>query len=232
MNPGEAAILRSPDVVVDLDGESTVLVVAFGSLLGRMGGIPHFEFMRIMSRMSVKSAFIRDTEARWYHGGVGGVGSTIDALADGLVDLTEIAEAERVVYVGASSGGYAAILFSSIVPADTALTFNPQTFLAPAQRAAAGDERWPEHTMQVGPGLDTRYTDLGPILDERCRPNATPRIEIHFSVTNPYDSAHAQHLAHSPCVRLVPYESGVHGLPGHLKQEGRLEAILSEAISP
>ena len=224
-----AAILSSPDVVVDFEPDSSTLAVAFASLAGRWGGIPTFEFMKSLSALQVKQAFVRDTRSLWYQCGIAGAGSTVDELAAGLSDLVQVAGVSRVVFLGASAGGYAAILFATLVPVQEALVFGPQTFLEPERRAAVGDTRWPNVTREVASCLDSRYADLRRVL-ERSQPDACPQVTLHYAADSALDALHAKHLADLPSVELVAHPSAAHGLPSHLKRIGQLQTIISSRV--
>ena len=231
MAKADPPILSSEDVIVEFEHDSPTLAVAFGSMLGRVGGVPHFEFMNMLSRLGVKRAFVRDTKACWYQGGVAGMESSVDDLAAGVGELVQISGAERVVFIGSSSGGYAAILFACLVAVDEALVFAPQTFIDPEQRAAAGDTRWPRPTQWVLQCLDRRYADLRAVMNARIRADPRPHVALHYAANDELDTLHAQHLVDLPSVELIPHDDARHGLPSHLKQLGRLEPIIAGALS-
>jgi acetyl esterase/lipase len=170
--------------------------------------------------------FIRDPKALWYHGGCDGLGSTVEDLAKSLTELVRLSESERVIFMGASAGGYAAILFSCLVPAHRVLAFAPQTFLEPEQRAAVGDARWPEMTKRASSWLDRRYTDLRPIVEA----SAGLEIAVHYSARNRLDVIHAEHLGGVRPIDFVCHPEEAHSLPKILKDQGRLEAIIEKSI--
>lgn len=221
------------DVVLELGEDSPVLAVAFGGLLGHLGGVPSFEFMRMLSGLGTNRVFVRDPRSLWYHGGVRGLGSTINELGESLASLIGRSGVERVVFLGSSAGGYAAVLLSTIVTVQEVLAFSPQTFLDPRLRAAAGDERWPRLTEKATPLLDPRYTDLLPVLAERSRSEREIRIAIHYSVAEHLDTLHAERLLGVSGVELVPHALpvGGHNLPALLKEQGSFEAVVAEAVT-
>src|SRR5207247_10420294 len=93
-------------MMLDLKPGSPTLVVAFAGLKGFLGGYPAFEFRKTLSSVDVKSAFLRDHYSAWYHRGMVDVGPDIDAVAERLRALGR--EADRLVMIGYSDGGYAA----------------------------------------------------------------------------------------------------------------------------
>jgi hypothetical protein len=227
-----ASIQASPNLLLDFDRDSSVLAVSFGGLFGRAGAVPTFEYQRVIADFAVRAAFVRDPRALWYHGGCEGLGSNLEEVAASLAEVVRLSECDRVVFLGGSSGGYAAILFSCLVPAHQALTFGPQTFIDPEQRAAVGDERWPAKTRQASAHLDKRYSDLRPIVSARSGSHPSPRISVHYAADEGLDAIHAKHLADSPLVDIVLHPDGGHALPAKLKRLGRLHTILERAFWP
>src|SRR5690349_12476934 len=102
-------------LVVDFSTESDVLLIAFAGMRG-MVGMPPFEFFNVVSTLDVpvKRAFVRDLRQAWYHLGTPGLGETIDEIAVALRGVVAAAAVRRVVTVGYSAGGYAAILFGTL----------------------------------------------------------------------------------------------------------------------
>lgn len=225
----EEGVFDSPDVLFDLASDSPILVVAFGGIAGRLGGIEAFEFMGTLARLDTKHAFVRDAEMSWYQRGVKGVGTDVDSVATALSRLLDVACPERVVFIGSSAGGYAAILFATLVEVDEVLAFGPQTFLDPARRTAVGDERWPRLSRRMEKRLDPRYADLRPLLENlaACR---RLRIRIHHPTGEPVDVAHARNLAGVTCVRLIPHRSDVHEVVRDLRAAGALDATVAESV--
>src|SRR5919108_4931419 len=122
----------------DLDHASSTLVVAFAGLKGFFGGFPAFEFRNTLSSVDVKSAFLRDHYSAWYHRGVLDVGPDIDSVVALLREFRS--QADEMVMIGNSAGGYAALLFGSLLDCE-AHAFSPQTFIAPDMLVAARDRR-------------------------------------------------------------------------------------------
>ena len=233
--PGEPAILRSSDVSADLASDSPTLAVAFGGLFGRMGGVDAFEFMGTLSQLGTKCLFVRDSHRLWYQGGIAGVGPSVDALAEGISELIDRAAVERVVFLGASSGGYAAILFGGLLGAHEVLAFSPQTFLDPERRAAAGDRRWPEESARMEARLDPRYADLKPLLESHAGRGVAQVIRLHYALEEERDVAHAGHLSSVQGVDLFPHRLGVaagqaHVLPVILRSRDQLKPIVAQSL--
>ena len=133
----EDDILRHYDSAV----ECVTLLVSFGGLAAGMGGHPagvaRHEFVGTARRVGASHAlFLKDPEQAWYlRGGT----DTADAYAGVTALVAQEVQAlrpRRLVLVGASMGGYAAIRVGLALGADVVLAFGPQVFIDPAERAA------------------------------------------------------------------------------------------------
>src|SRR5436190_16180818 len=191
-------------MMLDLKPGSPTLVVAFAGLKGFLGGYPAFEFRKTLSSVDVKSAFLRDHYSAWYHRGVVDVGPDIDAVAERLRALGR--EADRMVMIGNSAGGYAALLFGALFGCE-AHVFSPQTFIDPDMLHAAGDHRWdPELEVLLESGrFDRRYGDLAPLIA-----SSSGSFHVYHGVEHPHDVAHAEHIRELPYVTVHPLEGTVH----------------------
>lgn len=144
-------LLRSYDAEAHATGRSCdTLVISFGGLNQGMGraGDTHaldragHEFVGTCKRLGAHALFIRDPLQKWYlrgggasakgdlgGGGLSGVVEATDAFDELLCILeAEIAAVQprRIVTVGASMGGYAAIRAGLSLGVDAVLAFGPQ----------------------------------------------------------------------------------------------------------
>ena len=103
---------------------------------GINGGVPSHEFVRACRRAGVRRAlFVRDVLRAWYLRGVGGDGG--DSFAGVMAMLQDEIAAlrpSRVVTIGSSMGGYAAVRAAIALRADAAVAFAPQVAIDPALR--------------------------------------------------------------------------------------------------
>jgi predicted esterase YcpF (UPF0227 family) len=106
------------------------LIVCFGGLALQIGKIPPFEFLRYLSSIYTNNCdlyFFIDRQQCWYHKGINKITSNIDETVDYLKDI--IKNYEKVIFMGVSAGGYAAILFGSLCNVTNVISFIPQTVL-------------------------------------------------------------------------------------------------------
>ena len=216
---GVLAGLADPDagVLYDFEPESKRLIVAFGGLAGRLG-MPPFEFFRTLSGIDVKTVFVRDHAQAWYHRGVAGVGEGIDPVAAHIIGLR--AQAEQMVTIGTSAGGYAALLFGALAECE-AHAFVPQTFIAPDLRKEHRDRRWEAELKTLGARLDPRYVDLLPTLAAGAAP-----AHLYYGSGNRLDRIHAERLDGLQQVMLHPFDTDQHNVVPDLRDSGWLERFL------
>jgi hypothetical protein len=210
----------------DIPTGSPVVLVAFGGLALEVGGIPPFELFNLVSDLEVGKLFVRDLEGAFYHRGVKGLGATIPQVAGELRRL--LGRARRTIFVGPSAGGYAALLFGSLVGADEVHAFSGATFLDDAHRRIWRDDRWQEQMVRVraGPPENRPFLDLKPVL--RARPAGS--AHLHFGARHRLDHRHASRMRRISGVRLHPYPTDAHMLARQLRDRGELKAIVRAAV--
>jgi pimeloyl-ACP methyl ester carboxylesterase len=213
----------------DLDADSRTLLLAFGGMAGELH-MPPFEFFSLTGEMPVKRLFVRDLRRAWYHRGVPRHGESIAAVADSLGELVAAQPVQRLVVVGSSAGGYAALLFGALLGADTVLSFGPQTTLDRGQLAAIGDRRWDERLgeLRAAGEFDPEWADLRRVLPEARR--AETACEIHYDEEFALDRAHAEHLGDLPGLSLHPFPGGEHRVARAMRDSGDLERALARAL--
>jgi pimeloyl-ACP methyl ester carboxylesterase len=223
--------VEDPSVPLSLDmsASSSTLLVAFGGIYGGLG-VPPFELFRATSGIPVKRLFVRDLEQAWYHRGLPGSGETIEELAQTLRELIEANGVRRLVMAGNSAGGYAALLFGTLLGADVALSFAPQTVIDLDVLASMDDHRWDERLGELADAgaLDERWLDLARALPAIRRANT--RYEVYFDDSFATDRLHAEHIGQLAGVRLHARSGGAHSVAQDLRSSGELGRILDEAL--
>jgi hypothetical protein len=214
---------------IDMDGHSHTLLLAFGGMLGRIG-MPPFEFFSLAGAIPVKRLFVRDLHQAWYHRGMPGHGTTLMSVAESLRELISRHEVDRLVVAGNSAGGYAALLFGTLLEADVVLCFAPQTVLDIDVLGEIGDHRWDRHLkpLVADGALDTRWIDLGAALPRT--PRGDTRYEVYFDDSLRLDREHVERLLGIENLRLYRFGRGRHHLVRALRDSGALERILQRAL--
>jgi hypothetical protein len=109
------------------------LIVCFGGKALLFGGILPFEFLNYLSSVYVDTCdliFYIDKDQCWYHNGIKHISNNIDDTVLYLNNIVKNGNYEKVIFMGTSAGGYAAILFGSLCNnIDYVISFIPQTIL-------------------------------------------------------------------------------------------------------
>jgi pimeloyl-ACP methyl ester carboxylesterase len=216
-------------LVLDMRSSSSTLLIAFGGLRGRMGVLP-FEFFRATGGIPVKRLFVRDLRQAWYHRGMPEHGTTLTDVARALEDVLARQHVERLVVAGNSAGGYAALVFGTLLGADAALCFAPQTTLDLDELAAMGDDRWDEYLrpLAAANALDPSWVDLARALPPARR--ADTRYRVFFDDSLPVDRAHAERLRGLEGARLYRFGHGRHHLVTSMRDSGVLQRLLQREL--
>jgi hypothetical protein len=235
-------------------GGAKTLVIAFsGKGLYSYYGLAEeirFEYVRSLTQYfsaeAVDIRFYRDRTNTWYHGGLPGITRDIDATVSYLNKVMR--PYDQVVMIGASQGGFAAILFGSLcVNVQHVIAWVPQTDLA----VLGGDPDW-DQMLQNSRGIlqGTRYLDLKPLIKEGTKYllycTSTKKLDDEKLPVSAIDWRGKTHTIdrvlsyslklHSPehCTRLedgshqveVRWEGGVK----EMRDNGKLKAVLLETV--
>jgi hypothetical protein len=109
--------------------KSSTIVLSFSGHGLKFGGVPRPEFHNFLSKNfpTVDISLLVDYNCRCYHQGLKGITSNVDETAKYIQNI--ISEYQKVVFVGVSAGGYAAILFGSLLKVNYVIAITPQTKL-------------------------------------------------------------------------------------------------------
>jgi hypothetical protein len=119
---------------------SDTLIVSFAGHDKMFYGIPRFEFVKILEKHfpHISRYFYVDTNLKCYLQGIPGITETVEETVEYLKQV--IAPYKHVVFLGTSSGGYAATLFGSLLQVHCIVAFTPVTILKKVSRPE--NEKW------------------------------------------------------------------------------------------
>ena len=187
--------------------KSDTLIIAFAGHAILFGGIQRFEFVKFLSThfSHAHNHFYADQFRDLFHKGICGISHSIDETTEYL--KKEIEPYKHVIFLGVSSGGYAAILFGSLLNIKAVLAFIPQTI----RRNKIVDEKYRDLNIHIN--NKTKYYIYG-----------------DASITNEKDFHHISHcerIAHHPNVFLTRMQSF---RLKEMRDNGELAEILNNLI--
>ena len=215
--------------ISDFSNDSDVMLIAFGGIKGGLD-IPVFEFFKSTSIFPVKKMYFRDLKQTWYHSNLPGIGNNVDEIASFIINQIKLQKVHRVVMIGNSMGGYAALLFGYLVKSDVIHSFSPQTFISQIFRWKYNDSRWKNQIKNVYKSSNRikKYFNLRKLFQDRT--NRKTKFKVHYSVHDHLDYIHANRMNIFPNVEVIGYKSRGHRLIKYLRDIGELNKILYQDL--
>lgn len=109
--------------------KSDTLIISFAGYALLYGGIPRIEFFNFLSKhfTNIDTEFYLDESKNLYHCGITNISTDIQTTVDYLRPI--VSKYSNVIFLGVSAGGYAAILFGSLLNITSVVAFIPPTNL-------------------------------------------------------------------------------------------------------
>lgn len=127
-----------------------VLLVTFSGRQQGLASLTIFEFTNFLDSNfpDYDKIYCRDEKIRWYNDGLTDITNNIEETVEFL--RQKINNYNHVIFIGASMGGYAALLFGSILRVDAVIAFRPQT-----------------HIEKILPNFNPQYSDVKPFINSK-----------------------------------------------------------------
>lgn len=187
--------LEEPNYLIKNDGdEYCVIYFSSNGLYGfdeldlfkkNIIGKNKFEFYGVRVKNS-KNIYLRDVTNNWY---VNGINKDIDSLEKLLDFLKRESAGKKIITLGSSAGGYAAVLFGNLLGAERIFTFSGQ-FVLPEEKK------------------DREYFSLV----ETVNNSNIPTYYI-FPTRVDFDVVQYNHIKGAKCLLALPITSSIHGVP-------------------
>ncbi len=205
---------------LDTAAESDTMLISF-AVFPAPGGKSAFDFIRSTNPVKVKKLFLRDPHMMWYQKGSPGMGDDVPGVLAFLKNAIAKERIRRVVTIGNSGGGFAAILFGVLLGADEIHAFNPPTRLRIPDDTSA-----PDHlaALVTEKGDDIPWLDLRGVMRQHLRPGT--KVYIHYSRGESRDKRHAKYLTEFPNVRLFEYPFVSHHVARFFAERAMLTPLL------
>jgi hypothetical protein len=196
---------RPPFEVLALPGAGDTLVIAFASIAADPARMPAPEFVRSATAGGNRALFVMDMSRSW---------AQAPGFAEGLRSWVAALHARqpigRIVTLGTSMGGYAALGAAAVLPVDAVLAFGPQW--APSAPTEPRWRAWTTGRHIPPPPLAAPWTVLFHALqDDGAQASAFPQ---------------RKGIDHLLFPALTHSELGT-----HLKARGVLEGLVQAAIA-
>ena len=131
---------------------------------------------------------------------------------------------KKIFTIGASAGGFAAILFGHLLKVNGCLSFAPQTLINQKKLNLLNDNRWEIYSNKVVQSVDDNYLDLN---------NFVPfNMKTNIFYTNDLDKKHCEHLeVHDNCnITYIESKDNSHLTAKIMRNNGMLKKELDKMI--
>lgn len=218
-----------------LHPESKVLVIAFAGIQVKKH-VPSFHYVNALKERPVNRLHVRDVRQAFYQRGIPETGNNAGSVGEYLRSYVKQRGVRRIICLGGSAGGYAALLYGWFIGADEVHAFSPLTKLPSrtvlqslpllySGQAALFKAIWPLH---VDRSIDRTYFDLAPLLAQH---NGQTHYQIYFGSGHDRDVRSAKRLTGFPGTELHEYDTANHHIVTDLRDSGALAEILDRAIA-
>jgi pimeloyl-ACP methyl ester carboxylesterase len=204
--------------------------------------LPRFDFFgrtkKLEKRFDVQfnRILLRDLFNSWYHRGVPGLGPDVDAVTASLRALIDAIHPSRVITIGQSMGGYAAIMFGMLLRAERIVAFGPLSHLNPDEAIRFGDRDFLSvmQSLQLDPprSLCTDLVQLGREVDYQGELHVIFGTDLrpHDGVSCTFDAFHALRLGQLPNTFLEPYPESDHPVAQWLVDNAKWDDVLARLL--
>ena len=188
--------------------DSETLVISFAGHDRMFGLIPRFEFVNFMETRfkNISRHFYTDKYLNSYNQGIHEITNNIDETIDYL--RNEIKNYKNVICLGVSSGGYAAILFGSLLNINYVLAFIPQT-------------------LRRNKNIDEKYRDIIKFINETTKYYLYGDLSVS-DVMNCHHISQCERISHHSNVFLIKKK---YINLKEMRDTGELYAILNSMVN-
>ena len=197
---------------VERGEDPRTLIVAFAGVLPWTDKVK-FAFKDLCARLGYSRILLCDPYRLCYMRGVGPTPSDFQSVLDRVRREIDRLSPERMVFLGESIGGHAAILAGHLLRADSVHAFAPFTYLNLSNILASRDWTALRQRRRVIAGLyfhawrNRHLFDLRRLLSQ---PNGITRYYVHVCRARRRESRYANHILGVPGVHVIPHPKEIH----------------------
>jgi esterase/lipase len=212
------------DFLIEKDDTKKPLIITFGGIANGLAG-PIFEFKNLLKEnIDCHKIFIKDSNQSWYHKGANGLGNNINELKNDIEKLIEKINYSEIITIGASMGGYASLLFGSLLKVNSIISFVPQTFIDKETRKKHKDNRWSEQMKSVHENNQNYYNLINLNF-------TNINTKIIYGKTDLLDTIHAKRMNKHKSIEIIKYNANHQSIFKKLKKDNQLINIIKKSIN-
>jgi hypothetical protein len=215
-------------VLVEKGEDPSVLVVAFTGFKGGLT-MPTFDFLALTKLTRYSRILLLDISRTCYMGGVPPELPDYAALREALrAHIAQLAP-QKTIFIGASSGAYAALLLGHELAADYVHAFSPYTYLDRGNVLKHDDQDSLANQADTIARIEALPADVRPLLDLApilTKHNSKSRYYLHVCRDSSYDMMRAKRLIKCQGVLLIGYPCAGHGVAATLARNNLLGDLL------
>jgi hypothetical protein len=216
------------DYLVEFNNDIKPLIITFAGLYGGISQ-PLFEFKNfLLKNIDCHVIFIRDTNQLWYNNGAIGLGTNINELKNNIQEIINKINYSTIITIGGSMGGYAALLFGSLLPVNGIIAFGPQTFIDKYNRKKYKDFRWRSKIKNLYNNNNNNNNNHHTYYDLSKLSFQNINVKIIYGYDSVLDKKHAKRMKNKNII--VTGECGGHGIVKNLRDNGKLLKIIDNMI--
>lgn len=213
-------------VLVERGRNDSVLVIAFTGGLDKLS-LPVYEFFDTTKLLGYSRILLRDQYRQHYQRGIDDLRPDFPSLVAYLKEEIARLRPEKVMCIGTSGGGYAAIRAGHELRADYVHAFSPQTGNRPSNDGAPSPRSRPRFRNRFGgERSNAPLVDLPQLLRDW---NQKTIYYVHYGRAFERDRMKAEPLFRSPGVVSMGYPFDRHQTATFLAKKGLLTEALAVA---
>ena len=162
----------------------------------------HFEWYGTRIENGQKHIFIRDIQKQWY---LNGINSELNSIEKVVSFLNKETLGYKVITLGSSSGGFAAVLFGSFLNAEKILTFNGQ-FQVLDLLKSSNEAIDPIIFRNQNNSSVNKYFSLKSVIKHYSN------IYYFFSNKSEWDQINKDHILEEG-INIISFNTNNHGIP-------------------
>lgn len=218
-----------PPFIIERGESPELLVIGFAGFGGWLSVHP-FHFFALSSLVKYSRIMLRDPSKTCYLDGIPAVAEGYRALLNLLREAIDHLAPGKVMALGTSGGGTAALLFGHALKVDYVHAFAPFTYADDANLKRYQDREMLARHRRVVARLHSLPAEVQELLDVQkvlANHNGKTRYFVHYCEDRNLDVIRARHISNCPGVSLLAYPCEIHQVAESLARKRLLDVVLN-----